>query len=150
MSSRGWSSRATKVSLAGMDDDAVWPVLIPFIAALAAFFAGLAVWVALSLQGGLHEAWDRSNWWVFGIPFLAVVAVLCGYAAPARVWRWSSLIVLGHFVGVALVHPPGAGLGLLPLALVFIALPMVVGLTVLALLGGALRRGWDRGVVARS
>jgi hypothetical protein len=132
------------------DGDDPRPALMLLVAALVAFLAGLAVWSVFSLMGGLHEAWDGFAWWSLGLPILVVAAAVCGYMAPAGVWRWSCLIVLGQFVGVALVHPPGTGLGLLPLTLVFIALPMVILLTVPAIVGGMLaRRGWDRALLVR-
>jgi hypothetical protein len=132
------------------DGDDPRPALMLLLAALVAFVAGFAVWAVFSLVGGLHEAWDGSAWWSLGLPILVVAAAVCGYMAPAGVWRWSLLVVLGQFVGVLLVHPPGTGWGLLPLTILFVEVPMAVILTIPALLGGMVARGgWDRALLVR-
>ena len=116
-------------------------------AALLSLAAGFLVWVSLSLAAGGGEAWDRPAYWRIGLPLLAIAAGVAGYLVPVRVWRWSLLIALGQLVGL-LVTNPGGGLGLLPLALLFVFLPLVLGLTIPALIGGVVaRRGWDPALV---
>jgi hypothetical protein len=80
---------------------------------------------------------------------MALAAAVAGFVAPRRVWRWSLWMVAGHVLGIIAVHPPGMGLGLLPLAVVIVFLPMTVLLVIPALIGGMVRlRGWDRELVA--
>ncbi len=43
---------------------------------------------------------------------------------------------------MALVHPPGSDLALLPLAIVFIGVPLALVLTVPAILGGVIAAAW--------
>jgi hypothetical protein len=118
-------------------------------ARVVSFAAGFLVWAGFSLAGGIHEAWDSAGWWVIGLPLLGLVAGLCGYLAPERVWRWPLFIVAGQLLGMLIVHPPGTGLGLLPLALVLIGVPLLLVLTILAIIGGLIaHRGWDSSVLA--
>ena len=117
-------------------------------AAVLSVAAGAIVWAGLSLAAGGREAWDTPAYWLIGIPVFAVVAAVAGYLAPVRVWRWPVWMALGQMVTLFLIRP-GTGLGLFPLALLFVGLPMVVFLTVPALIGGAIaRRGWDRALLA--
>lgn len=128
-----------------------------FLAAVIAALAGFAVWTILSLAPGgmrdgvfiIREAWDSEAYFMIGQPALAVVAAIAGWLAPARVWRWPLWMALGHAVGMALVHPPGTSLGLIPLTVAFVGLPLVVVLSLPAFVGGIVRlRGWDRGLIA--
>lgn len=125
-------------------------------AALAAI-AGFAVWtfIALSSAGEpdghliVREAWDVPAYWSVGVPLLAAAAAIAGFLSPVRVWRWALWAVAGHAAGMAVAHPAGTDLGLLPLSLVFVGLPMAGGLTIAAAAGAVLaRRGWDRGILA--
>ena len=105
--------------------------------------AGFFVWVGLSVAAGVHEAWDRPIYWWLGLPLLTIAAGLTGYLAPTRVWRWPLLIALGQIVAMLVINP-GAGLGLLPLALIFVVLPIVIVLTIPAVIGGSIAHGgWD-------
>ena len=110
--------------------------------------AGFFVWAGLSVVTGVREAWDEPIYWWLGLPVLAIVAGLTGYLAPARVWRWPALIALGQIVAMLVVNP-GAGLGLLPLALIFVVLPLVIVLTIPAVIGGSIARGgWNSELLA--
>jgi hypothetical protein len=128
----------------------------PRIATVLAVVAGLAVWVSIALLGGgvrngvfvVREAWDTPAYFSIGLPMLAVAGGVAGFLAPRRVWRWPLWIAVGHTLGVALVHPTGTSLGLIPLALVFAGLPLVILLLVPTIVGGIIRRGgWDRGLL---
>jgi len=122
------------------------------VAALAAASAAFLVWALLSLAAGsvdggrfvVREAWDDTPYWLFGLPLVAVVVTIAGYVAPRRVWRWPLYAAAGQAVAMAFVHPPGTDLGLLPLAVIFIGLPLMIVMTVPALIAGTLaRRGWS-------
>ena len=127
------------------------------VASALAAGAGFAVWVSISvLSGGMwngslvvREAWDTPAYFSVGLPVLAVAGAVAGFLAPRRVWRWPLWIAVGQALGMALVHPPGTDLGLLPLALIFAGLPLIVILFVPAIAGGILRlRGWHGGLLA--
>jgi hypothetical protein len=94
---------------------------------------------------------DTAAWWWLGLPLLAVVSGLAGYLAPVRVWRWPLFIAGGQLlamIAIAAISQSGADFGLLPLALAFVFLPLVIVLTIPALIGGLVARGgWDRGLL---
>jgi hypothetical protein len=118
------------------------------LAVAISLVAGFCVWVGLSVAAGVREAWDEPIYWWLGLPVLAIVAGLTGYIAPMKVWRWPTLIALSQIVAMLAVNP-GAGLGLLPLALMFVLLPLVVVLTIPALIGGSIARGgWNSALLA--
>ena len=120
------------------------------LAGAIALATGFGVWVALSLGGErIVEAWDTNAYFDVGIWVMALAVAVAGFVAPRRVWRWSLWMVAGHVLGIIAVHPPGMGLGLLPLAILIMYLPMTVLLVIPALIGGMVRvRGWDRELLA--
>jgi hypothetical protein len=128
-----------------------------FIAATVAIAAGFLVWTILSLaagqmQGGrfvVREAWDTPAYFSLGLPLLLAGSALAGGLAPVRVWRWPLLAAAGQVIAMGLVHPPGTDLALAPVAVVFIGLPLIVVMTLAAVLGAVIaRRGWDSGILA--
>ncbi len=123
----------------------------PLAAAIVAAATGFAVWAVLSFAGGrmydgtyfVPEAWDTPAYFSYGVPILLAGAAVAGFLSPARVWRWALAVVAGHVVAMVLIHPPGTGLGLLPVAIVLIGLPMTLILTIAATVGAVIsRRGW--------
>ena len=113
------------------------------LTAVVSFAAGFCVWAGLSLVSGVREAWDASAYWLFGLPLLAIVAGVAGYFVAVRVWRWPALIGLGQVVAIPFTNPT-AGLGLLPLMVAFVMVPLILILTIPALIGGSIARGgWD-------
>jgi hypothetical protein len=118
------------------------------LASLLSVAAGFIVWVGIALAGGVREAWDQSAWWLVGLSCLAIVAGLMGFFVPARVWRWPVFIVIGQIIGMVLIavlrSGGGSNLGLLPIMVIFVMLPLVIALTVPALIGGSIALGgWD-------
>jgi hypothetical protein len=110
--------------------------------------AGFCVWAGLSLIGGVREAWDAPAYWLIGLPILAVVSGIAGYVVPVRVWRWPAFIGLGQILGMIVLNPD-AGWGLLPLMLAVVMVPLIIILTIPALIGGSIARGgWDRALLA--
>ncbi len=78
------------------------------------------------------------------LPLLAGLAGALGFLVPARVWRWPVAIVAGQVVAMLLLRPQGSDLGLLPLTIAFLLIPLAIGLTVPAVIGGVVARGgWD-------
>ena len=126
-------------------------------AAIVAAGAGFAVWAVLSLAAGrmdtaafvVREAWDTPAYFLVGLPVLFAGAGVAGWLQPARVWRWALLVVAGQAVAMALIHQPGTGLGLLPLAIVFIGAAAVAGADVAAIVGALIsRRGGSGSILA--
>jgi len=127
------------------------------LAAMVAIGAGFAVWAVLSLAAGrvydgafmVREAWDTPVYFTVGLPVLLAGAGIAGWLRPERVWRWALLVVAGQAVAMALIHPAGSGLGLVPVAIVFIGLPLALVLTIAAIVGALIsRRGWDGAILA--
>jgi hypothetical protein len=121
-----------------------------------ALAAGFAVWASLAYASGrvidgafaFREPWDTSAYATIGLPVFALAAAVAGYIAPSRVWRWAALIVVGQAIGMAVVRPPGSDLGLIPVTLIFIGVPLVVALTIPGAIGAAAaRRRWDRAIL---
>lgn len=111
------------------------PAAGPLVAA-----ASFAIWAAFSTLpyftgGGLREAWDTGAYWTIGIPLLLAALLAAGFFSAEKVWKLALWATGGHVAAVALVSAPGKGLGMLPLAVVFIGLPLFVAFIVAALLG---------------
>lgn len=91
---------------------------------------GFAVWALFStlplLAGGpaIREAWDTNAYWSLGLPVLMLSVAAAGALSAESPWRLAAAAVAGHFLGMLAVHPAGNSLGLLPLTLAFIGLPM--------------------------
>lgn len=103
-----------------------------------------AIWVlfaALPLlaDGTVREAWDTAPYWTVGIPLLLLSLALAGYASGAAPWKLALSAACGHIVAMILTASDGANLGLLPLAIVFVGLPMFAALTAMAWLGRKIR-----------
>jgi hypothetical protein len=112
-------------------------------ALVAAEAFGIWTLFALPLFGGratMGEAWDTPAYWQFGIPVLLLSLVAAGYLSDEKPWKLALWTVTGHVLGMILFNKPGTDLGLLPLSLAFIGLPMFVALTVLAYVGRAIKR----------
>jgi hypothetical protein len=127
------------------------------VAVTVAVGVGFVVWTVLSLAAGrvydgtfmVREAWDTPAYFSVGLPILLAGAGIAGWLRPERVWRWALLVVAGHVAAMVLIHPAGTGLGLLPLAIVFIGLPLALLLTIAAIVGALIsRRGWDGAILA--
>ena len=124
----------------------------PVAAAALCAATGFLVWAVLSFASGhtvddrfvVREAWDSGPYWVAGLPLVALIAAVAGFMVPRRVWRWPAWAALGQALAMALVHPPGTEPGLVPVAALFIGIPLVLLMTVPALIAGvAARRGWS-------
>ncbi len=116
------------------------PALSSTAAAAIAGAAGFVGWAAFSLGGTRREAWDSGSWWLVALPLLALAAGILGYLVPQRVWRWAVTILGGQLLAMVLLRPAGTNLGLLPLTVVFLFVPMGLIFTALALIGGAIAR----------
>ncbi|MBN9277165.1 MAG: hypothetical protein J0I57_05960 [Hyphomicrobium sp.] len=107
--------------------------------------AGFGVWALFSLMpvmagGGVREGWDMAPYWIVGVPLLLTLHGLAGALTEDGAWRLPLWAIGGHIAGMMLIHPTGAGLGLLPMALFLIGIPMYVILLLATLTGRILAR----------
>jgi hypothetical protein len=100
----------------------------PFIALLTGL-AGVLAWAVPSLLDDLRdrpfrivEAWDTTLYWAASLPAMIVVSALVGAIVGARTWRVPLWLLAGHGLAMALVHPAGTSLSLLPFTLALIGL----------------------------
>jgi hypothetical protein len=103
---------------------------------LLAIAIGVALEVGIGAMSGRREAWDSGQYWSVGLPFASVAALLLGYFASGRNWRWAILIVPAQLTAM-MVKSGGIGT-LWPLMLVLgavLSLPFVA----VASLGARLR-----------
>ena len=109
--------------------------------------AGFGVWAVFSLMPtlagqGVREAWDSAPFWILGVPLLLTLHGLAGALTEEGAWRLPFWAIGGHILGMMLIHPTGAGLGLLPLAIVYIGIPMYVILLLATLTGRMIGRNF--------
>jgi len=107
------------------------------------FAAGFALWALTSLlplSGGIREGWDQPVYWQAGLPLVTAVQVLVALVSSESVLRAPLWTILGHVVAMIFIHSPGTGLGLLPLAIAFMGLPIYGVLLFGAFIGRMVRR----------
>jgi hypothetical protein len=88
----------------------------------------------------LREAWDRSSYWTLGVPFVFAAQIALGVLSDEPLPRQPWPVILGHCAAMMLFIPPGTGLGLLPVAILFIGVPAYLMLLFAAMLGRAIAR----------
>ena len=106
------------------------------------FVSGFLLWAIFSLLPDfeLREGWDRAPYWSVGVPAILAVQAGLGIAAKDAPWRQPLFVMAGHIAAMILLHPPGTGLGLLPIAILFIGLPFYGALFLAAWAGRILGR----------
>ncbi len=114
--------------------------LSPSAAMVIAAAAGFVGWAVFSLGGARREAWDFGAWWSVVLPLLVLAAGALGYLVPRRVWRWVVAILGGQLLAMILTRPAGTDLGLFPLTIFYLLVPLGLLLLVAALVGGAIAR----------
>lgn len=108
--------------------------------------AGFALWtgfavVPLFSGGRIREPWDSGAYWMIGLPALMIAQVIVAALTAAVPWRLAIWGAAGHFLAAVLVVRGGTSLGLLPLTLVVLGVPMFGALTIAGLIGQAIRSG---------
>jgi hypothetical protein len=122
---------------------------------LALLTIGFLGWTVFALLPGfeghaagrpfrIREAWDTVPYFAVGLPIMFVVQAIVAYLDSAHPLRGPLWLIGGHALGVALVHPANTGLGLLPLAILFVGVPLYVLFVVAALVGRGLARAAGR------
>ena len=110
------------------------------LACLGLALCGFLVWAVFAtlpaLGGrGLAEAWATRAYWVAGLPALALVHALAGYAGTMPLSRLPLCALAGHGLAMLLLHKPGTDAGLLPLAILLAGVPLYGLLLAAAWLG---------------
>ncbi|MEZ5988957.1 MAG: hypothetical protein R3F30_07495 [Planctomycetota bacterium] len=105
---------------------------------LLAALAGFAVFWVVAGASVEQEAWDNRLYFVFGIPFLVVVAGVLGYRVPNRPWRFGvvPMAVQAVMLLVVAAHQPGP-------SLFIVGVGFLAGLS-LPLIGAAYLGAWLR------
>jgi hypothetical protein len=101
--------------------------------------AGAALWTITAVATGRIEPWDAGAYWTVSYPIALALSAVLGYFHPRRPWRWAVALV---FTQVPVMLVRGAGLGLLPLGMILLAVLCVPAL-LLAHLAARLRRRRD-------
>ena len=117
----------------------------PLIARTALLLAGFALWALTSfpiIEGvrTIREGWENPLYSLIGLPLLFVVQLLVAMRSAEPVARAPLWVLAGHTAAMVIIHPPGMSLGLLPLMIMFIALPLYLMLFVAASIGRVARR----------
>lgn len=102
---------------------------------VAAFSGGALVWILVSAASGRKEAWDSGLYYAVGMPAVCFLALVLGYLAPERPWRWGVAPCIGQFAWMLLSQGPG---NLLPLGVILfgvLSLPAVLAARVGAVFG---------------
>lgn len=105
--------------------------------------AGFALWAltsALPIGEGLREGWDRPVYWQIGLPLLVAAQLLVAFLSTERAVLAPLWVIIGHLVAMVVFARPGSNLGLLPLGIVFVGLPLYLLLVIAAFAGRMLRR----------
>ncbi len=101
---------------------------------------GFVVWLVFAIQAGgrVREPWDTMPYWAIGLPLLVAMHVLLGAALRRGTWFLPVCTIAGHLLAMVLVHPPGGGVGMLPMAAVMVGVPFYVALAIAGWAGQAM------------
>jgi hypothetical protein len=123
----------------------------PWWSATVLASAGFLGWAVFALLPGvegylagrplrIREAWDTAPYFIVGLPAMLITQAVVAYLDPARALRGPLWVVAGHVLGMVLVHPANTSLGLLPLAIVFVGVPLYLVFLLAAFLGSRVAR----------
>jgi hypothetical protein len=104
---------------------------------------GFALWTltsAFPIAAPIREGWDRPVYWQVGLPLVLAAQLLVALRSRESVMIQPLWLMFGHVVAMVFIHPAGTDLGLLPLAIVFMGLPLYAMLLVAAFVGRMVRR----------
>jgi len=113
-------------------------IMMLLLVRILMFAAGFLLWAITSIfpmLDRIREGWDGLGYWQIGVPIVLVMqlgAALVSSERPSLSPLW---VLAGHALAMMLIHPAGADLGLVPLAVVFIGLPAYAVLFMTALIG---------------
>lgn len=102
--------------------------------------ASAGMWFGIALATGNVEAWDHPAYFRTGLPLLAVVLLVLGYALPVKPWRWALAAGAAQVLAAFVLHPAVGPLSIIGFGLFGV---ITVALAVVAALGSALSQ-WLR------
>ena len=105
------------------------------------FVTGFALWAltsALPLTEAVAEGWDRPVYWQLPLVFAVQIAV--AVFSKEKITLAPLWVLLGHVVAMLFVTRAGSGVGLLPLSVLFVGVPLYLVLLAAAFIGQMLRR----------
>ena len=112
-------------------------------ARLALFAAGFALWAltsALPLGEAVREGWDRPVYWQIGLPAVFVTQIVVAMVSKERLTLAPLWVLLGHTVAMLFVARADASIGLLPLSVLFVGVPLYLLLLAAGFIGQTIRR----------
>lgn len=112
-------------------------------ARIVLFLAGFALWAltsALPLTEAVREGWDRPVYWQIGLPLVFAVQIAVAIVSQEKITLAPLWVLLGHTVAMLFVARADSSLGLLPLSVLFVGVPLYLLLLAAAFVGRMLRR----------
>ena len=94
---------------------------------------------ALPLNETVVEGWDRAVYWQIGLPLVFAAQIAVAIVSQERITLAPLWVLLGHTVAMLFVARD-ASLGLLPLSVLFVGVPLYLILLAAAFIGRMLRR----------
>jgi hypothetical protein len=118
--------------------------IMNLIAARAVLFVtGFALWAltsTLPLTDAVHEGWDRPVYWQVGLPVVFAVQVAVAILSKEKIALAPLWVLLGHVIAMLFIARSGTGIGLLPLSVLFVGVPLYLMLLLGAFIGQMVRR----------
>ena len=112
-------------------------------ARIVLFLTGFALWAltsALPLADAVREGWDRPAYWQIGLPLVFAVQIAVAIVSQEKITLAPLWVLLGHTVAMLFVARADTSLGLLPLSVLFVGVPLYLLLLAAAFAGRMLRR----------
>ena len=106
------------------------------------FATGFALWALTSvLPWGdpVHEGWDRPVYWQVGLPVAFAVQLIVAIMSAERITRAPLWVLLGHSVAMLFIARSGS-IGLLPLSVLLVGVPLYLMLLAASFIGQMVRR----------
>ena len=107
-------------------------------ARIVLFAAGFALWAltsALPLTEAVREGWDRPVYWQIGLPLVLVAQIGIAIVSKEKITLAPLWVLLGHTVAMLFVARADSSLGLLPLSVLFVGVPLYLLLLAAAFIG---------------
>ena len=111
-------------------------------ARLVLFLAGFALWAltsVLPMTEALREGWDRLAYWQIGLPLVFALQAVVAIVSQERITLAPLWVLLGHAIAMLFIAN-GGSIGLLPLSIVFVGVPLYLILLLAAFIGRIVRR----------
>jgi hypothetical protein len=111
-------------------------------ARIVLFATGFTLWALTSVlpwADPVHEGWDRTVYWQAGLPVVFAVQLVVAIVSVERITRAPLWVLLGHTVAMLFIARSGS-IGLLPLSVLLVGVPLYLMLLVAAFIGRMVRR----------